>query len=262
EMKTEISKKKALSLLQLIEETFLDLVFPGNIYCICCGKPIDNTALYSVCPSCVRRLSWVDRDFCEHCGKPLSLYSDDGICEDCKNESRVFERGSTCLRYGYIERDLIHDLKYKEKPYLAKHFGVLMYERLLVEGIEEDLIVSVPMNRKKETKRGYNQAELLAKAIARQSGKPWVPHLLERLKDTTPMSHLGAVERRENIRGAFGIKKEKVPLIDHKSILLVDDVFTTGSTADACAEVLLSAGANSVSVITFAAGVDLPTKIK
>ncbi len=260
-MNKALLKEKAFFWITTLGDGLLDLVFPGNIYCICCGKPIDESAFYSLCPSCVRILSWANRDNCEKCGKPLNLHSTGGQCEDCRNEERPFEKGFTCVRYGHTERELVHELKYKEKPYLAAPFGQLMYERLAVECIDEDLIVPVPMSREKEKQRGYNQAALLAKAISKKQGKPCHPHLLKRIKDTTPMSRLSASERRENVQDVFALKKGNESMVSGKSVLLVDDVFTTGSTAAGCTEVLLDAGASCVYVMTFAAGADSSTKV-
>ena len=237
-------------------EGLLDLVFPQNIYCICCGRPIDDRMPYSLCPACVRLLSWANHETCEKCGKPLGMHTESFLCEDCRHEERSFEKGITCVRYGRMERELVHGFKYNEKPYLAENFGDLMYERLAVETFGEDLIVPVPMYRGKERSRGYNQAALLAKVIARQAGKPCFPHLLVRTKDTSPMSLLGAEARRENAQAIFRVKKEYEPILRGKTVLLVDDVFTTGSTAGACAEALLRAGSVSVYVATFAAGMD------
>ena len=242
-------------------ERLLDLVFPGNIYCICCGRPIDERMPYSLCPSCVRILAWANRENCRKCGKPLGLMPESEFCEDCRKEERPFEQGFVCVRYGRMERDLIHDLKYNGKPYLAEPFGELLAERLAVEALAPDLIVPVPMYRPKERSRGYNQATLLAKAIARRSGTPCLPRLLLRTKDTTPMSRLSAEERRENARAVFGVRKDGATLLRGKTVLLVDDVFTTGSTAGSCAEALLSAGADRVYVAAFAAGTDLSARL-
>lgn len=239
---------------KVLWEGLLDLVFPRNIYCICCGRPIDDRMPYSLCPSCVRILSWANRETCEKCGKPLGMHIESILCEDCRREDRPFEKGITCVRYGRAERELVHDLKYNEKPYLAGNLGELMYERLAVEAIGEDMIVPVPMYKAKERRRGYNQAALLAKAIARQDGKPCFPHLLVRTKDTSPMSRLGAEERKENAQEVFSISKDWETILMGKTVLLVDDVFTTGSTAGACTEALLRAGADHVYVATFAAG--------
>jgi len=240
----------------------LGFVFPEGIYCICCGKPIDPRTRYSLCYTCVRTLSWVDGGFCQKCGKPLLPESSETLCQDCLSEKRTFDGGYTCVRYGHLERSLIHSLKYGGKSYLARPLAWLMTERLAASGVEEDLVAAVPMNRKKECRRGYNQAGLLAGEIARRRGKPFCSQLLKRTKDTEAMSSLGPLERWENVRGVFSVEPDKAQLISGKTVVLVDDVYTTGSTASACSEVLLAAGAARVFVLTFAAGMDRPLKIE
>lgn len=244
-------------MLKTLWNTLLELVYPSNIYCICCGKPIDNHLPYALCGSCVRILEWANKETCEKCGKPLEIKGIDGLCNDCGQRQRSFEKGFTCVRYGRTERELIHKFKYMNKAYFAGKLGELMYERIVIENLQEDLVVPVPMYKEKESRRGYNQAALLAKAVATRLSVPFEPNLLIRNKDTAPMSDLGAEERRENIKGVFEVTAGKEKSILGKKILLVDDVFTTGSTTGSCSDILKEAGASKVYVLTFAAGADL-----
>lgn len=238
-------------------EALLDLVYPKNIYCMSCGRPIAEHALFSLCDSCVRMLSYADAVCCSRCGRPMNATHPKALCEGCQQEQRHFEAGITCVRYSVRERELVHDFKYHGKAYLGEPLGELMCERLRYENFREDLIVPVPMYPAKERKRGYNQAALLAKQVARSHGKPCFPHLLRRTRDTEPMSRLTAEQRRANAATVFCVRGGLEHLVFEKTVLLIDDVFTTGSTADACARVLMAAGATRVFIATFAAVADL-----
>ena len=235
--------------------SLLDLIYPSNIYCINCGRPIDDGLPYSLCPFCVRHIQWANKITCGCCGKPMAAQSDTGLCSECAERQRSFDRGYTCAGYGMTERNLIHQLKYKDKDYLASHFAELMAERIVAEGLEPDLVTAVPMYKKKERRRGYNQAGLLAKSISLRLNKP-IPDLLIRVCDTPPMSGLGAAQRRKNVQGVFTAAKWVKENIYGKTVLLVDDIFTTGSTTEACSDVLKESGAHRVYVVTFAAGMD------
>lgn len=236
---------------------FIEFIFPSKIYCISCGKPIDGRYPYSLCASCVRTLQWANRETCQRCGKPLRTTTIEGLCGDCMKWDRPFQQAYTCVRYGRAERDIVHQFKYHGRPYYGRHLAELMNERLQVEDLNEDMILPVPMHKDKERRRGYNQAALLAQALSKKRKTAYEPHLLIRQWETVPMSRLGADGRRENIKNVFLVDPRKKVRLTGKTILLVDDVFTTGSTAGSCAEALLEAGAASIFVITFAAGADL-----
>lgn len=235
----------------------LDLVYPSNIYCISCGNIIDDSRPYALCDFCVATLHWANEKTCEKCGKVLPKGIAHSFCTDCTQISHAFEKGFACVQYARAERDLIHSFKYKDKAYLGRKLAEMMYDRIMVEeDLSFDLIIPVPMFKKKERKRGYNQAEILARSLGKLMGLPCNSKILKRTLETEPMSNLGAKERRENIKNAFTIDKTWVTILRRKTILLVDDVYTTGSTADACTESLLDAGATKVYLLTFATGGD------
>lgn len=241
-------------------EALLEFVFPSNIYCISCGKPIDSDAPYSLCGACLRELHWADRWTCQKCGKPLTPNATELLCRDCTEGERQFEKAYSCVLYGTAEREIIHRFKYNERTYYGEPLAKLMQERLIHEAWKEDLILPVPMYKGKERRRGYNQAALLAKSLSKKRGTPFRSDLLIRRRDSVPMSKLNAVERRENSKNLFRITPGKGTLLRGKTILLVDDVYTTGSTMEACSAVLKAEGVKEIYCITFAAGLDRPTK--
>ncbi|PKM85426.1 MAG: hypothetical protein CVU86_02130 [Firmicutes bacterium HGW-Firmicutes-11] len=233
-----------------------DLVFPSDLYCISCGKPVKRGTPYALCNGCVRRLHWVGAEACGRCGKPLRAIGMGQLCNDCIDAVREFQTGTTCTRYGFEERELIHRFKYQNKHYYSEPLASLMYERLLVEALTFDLVVPVPMHKTKERTRGYNQAALLSTALSKRSGHPVKTDLLLKSSNTVPFSQLSAEERRTVSDGAYRVNQKWAHLLPGKAVLLIDDVFTTGSTANACSKALKDGGSDRVFVMTFSAGID------
>lgn len=235
-------------------EGFLDLIYPSNIYCISCGNIIDDSRPYALCDVCVRTMKWANGRTCRKCGKILQDDYESDLCTDCSEGEHVFQRGFCCVEYGSAERDLIHRFKYGDKAYLGRKMAEMMYDRIRPEGLKPDLILPVPMFRKKEKKRGYNQAAVLAGSLARFMGVPYDPGVLIRKVETEAMSKLRLLERRRNLQEVFSVRNDKIEKTAGKRILLVDDIFTTGSTADACASALRESGAADVFLYAFASG--------
>jgi ComF family protein len=237
-----------------ILERFKELVFPSNIYCICCGNIIDRTRPYSLCDACVRNLRWANKKTCSKCGKILGENYRRSLCTDCSEMEHYFEKGFTCVEYGMYEKLIIRDYKYHDKPYFGDKLAEIMYDRLVIEGLHLDMIIPVPMHKSKEKKRGYNQAALLAKGISKRMNVPFDQNLMMRSRLTKPMNKMNPQERKDNVRDAFTIREEKDKMIKDKVVLLVDDIFTTGSTLDECSKLLLEKGAVKVYMICFSAG--------
>ncbi|MDD2189840.1 MAG: ComF family protein [Eubacteriales bacterium] len=244
-------------ILSSLGEGFLELVYPSNIYCISCGNIIDDSRPYSLCDTCIRTLKWANERTCDHCGKILQESYGPDLCSDCIETEHVFEKGYTCVEYTAAERDILHRLKYKNQAYLGRKLAEIMYDRMKTEDIKPDIVVPVPMHVKKYRKRGYNQAAVLGKSLAKFMEKPYEGKLLFRIAETEAMSSLGALARKENIRQAFDVHIDSKNNLAGKNVMLVDDIYTTGSTADACAAALQVAGAAKIYVITFAAGANL-----
>ena len=235
-----------------IRDKMLESLFPSSLYCISCGCMIDSSRDYALCDRCLQRFHWVGEKTCAKCGKIL--------CYDCRQYERNFDKGFTCVQYGLLERGVLMDYKYKGKSYIGQKLGDVLYDRMRLENVEPDLVVPVPMFIKNRNIRGYNQAQVMAGRLAERSGTAFAPELLERTRKTAPMKGLGALERYENLKNAFAVSSKNHYTIAGKRILLVDDIFTTGSTLDACSLVLKEAGAAEVYVLTFACGANIRPK--
>lgn len=244
------------TLVKSLMDNMIDVIYPSNIYCIRCNNLINITRPYALCDDCVVSMNWANERTCNKCGKILrsGYYFD--LCTDCSEINHRFERGFACVEYGRAERQLVHDFKYKDKPYLGRKMAEIMFDRIEQENLAIDLLVPVPMNKKKERKRGYNQAGILAQALAGHMKLPCIKCLV-RVADTEAMSSLGAEDRKENIKGAFSLQKGFDSFIKGKTVLLIDDIFTTGSTVDACSDVLSEAGVDKIYVLVFASGANL-----
>ncbi|MGI6752014.1 MAG: ComF family protein [Anaerovoracaceae bacterium] len=215
-----------------IGKGLLELIYPSGIYCISCKMPMDNRFPYSLCYNCIRLLQWEKRDIC--------------------GDEHKFLKGFSCVKYGERERNIIHDFKYGRNPYYGEKLAELMAERLDWGAlIKCDLVAPVPMYLEKEKDRGYNQADLLGSHLAGYLQKTYIKNILVRKVNTPPMSHLSPEERRSNVKNVFEVDEKKKHRVYGKNILLVDDVFTTGSTVDECSKVLMEAGATGVFVVTF-----------
>jgi ComF family protein len=239
----------------------LDLLYPPSLYCMACGNLIDASRPYALCDACLERFRWANGATCAKCGRIIDEGARDGLCADCGNVdadgARAFEKGFVCVEYADC-REIMHGFKYGGRTYYGEYMARVMRDRLMrgerAERPPVDLLSPVPMHKKKERRRGYNQADVLGGLLARLLELPYDGGLLERTRETGVMSRLSAEERGANVRGAFALARGRENSARGLRIMLVDDVFTTGSTINACAETLLDAGAASVSFVAFASG--------
>ena len=250
----------------------LDLICPPALYCICCGKIIDSSRTYRLCNECMDGMKWIGERTCARCGKRLSDINPGELCFSCRENPHNFDRGFTCAEYGTHERALVFALKYDGRPDIADTIGEIMADRMLSEFTADelagryDLVLPVPVHLRKRRIRGYNQAALIAESFAARTGLRSDDDILVRVKETHMMRSLAPDQRRENIRGAFEIRKRRRCELEGKRILLIDDIYTTGATADEIASVLkpsagLPGAALRVDVLSFAAGADMVKSI-
>ncbi|MDD7409583.1 MAG: ComF family protein [Anaerovoracaceae bacterium] len=237
-----------------LSKKIFDIIFPDDIYCAGCGRPVDRGRLYSLCDECVDSIIWANRKTCRICGKPLESWYPSDVCSGCARSVHYTDGGVVCFVYQGCVRDMIKALKYNGKKYLARLMGRILADRIIYEGLDFDICVPVPMYGPKEKKRGYNQAALIAQFLCGFLDKPFRDDLLVRTRGTRPMNRLSPAARRNNIAGAFSVPAEPAKDVEGRSILLVDDIYTTGSTVNECAKVLKRAGASAVFTAVMASG--------
>lgn len=195
--------------------------------------PINNT-----CFMCKERNTEVKDFICETCYSNLEI-----VNREISIDSLYIEKIYYSLVYNRFIRDIIRHYKYNGKNYLYRPLGQIILNTYYKTNIEIDKIAYVPMHRRKEALRGYNQAELLAKYISKKIEKPLIKDLIK-IKSTREQSHLNKVERMKNLRDSFKIKNKKS--INGLRILLIDDIITTGETMNECSRVLKQGGAKEV----------------
>jgi ComF family protein len=225
----------------------VDFALPPR--CPGCGVVVPEE--HSFCLSCWSQLVFLGEPCCTRCGLP---FEHDGggaaECGACLAEPPRFDRVRAAVAYGDIPRKVALKLKYGGRPGVAETMARLM-ERHLPRG-GDAILAPVPLHRWRIWKRGYNQAGLIASALSRRSGLPVDLGLLGRTRSTPPLRGLGRRERSLAVRGAFKVPPAARHRLAGRPVLLVDDVYTSGATAAACARALKRAGARSVDVLCWA----------
>ena len=218
----------------------------------CPGCGVIVAAEHSFCLDCWSGLVFLGEPCCGRCGLPFEHDGSgaDAECGACLAEPPRFDRARAAVAYGEVPRKVALKLKYGGRPGIAETMARLM-ARHLPPG-SDVLLAPVPLHRWRVWKRGYNQAGLVASALARLTATETLLDALERRKATPYLRGMGPRERAETVRGAFRVPERRRAAIAGRSIVLVDDVFTSGATANACAAALKRAGAAQVQLLCWA----------
>ncbi len=216
-------------------EEILNLIFPPK--CIFCGKLLNYDVKLCICNDC----------------NPKIPYLRNGKINLIKNNS-YFDDVICICEYSGIIKDALKRYKFFNRPSYNMTFAQMMYSKIseMTDWKKVDIILSVPLHRKKERKRGYNQARLIAKQLGKLLGIRESQRLLVRTKNTDSQSLLNRIDRLENVKDAFEVSD--VSAVRGKSILLVDDILTTGTTLNECCKVLKNAGADTITAAVVATG--------
>ena len=233
-----------------LKEALLDIIYPVGLRCLLCSNREENLRSGWLCHSCLDSLPFVVPPACPKCGKPVLVEGD--ICPDCLHAYHPYYQAMSILEYRRGVPELIHRYKYLGERVLAKPMIEWMTLGVKKKGWHFDIIVPVPLHQKKQRMRGFNQATLLAQGIGRNLSKPLICNNLIRVHDTPAQAVLDKQERMANLQEAFRAVEPEA--FKGKTVLLVDDVYTTGATVDQCSRILLGAGANRVYVLTLATG--------
>ncbi|MCO5044478.1 MAG: ComF family protein [Verrucomicrobia bacterium] len=231
---------------------FFDLIFPRR--CGVCGVEPDAADSF-LCWNCRSQLRVVGDPHCSWCGNPLEGRVDHAYtCYHCTQMGPSFDRARSAMRFEGAVPTLIHQFKYRGALWLRKELVSWLVACVNVHYAAEavDAVCSVPLYPARARERGYNQAAILAAALARHLHKPFWSRDLTRVRPTETQTHLTARQRLSNVAGAFRTRSSD--RLRGRSILLVDDVMTTGATTSACAQALKEAGCRVVNVVTLARG--------
>lgn len=224
----------------------LDLVYPRT--CEVCGGEVDRPGRY-VCSGCLMRLSFVPtKGCCRRCGRDVAGLDREFVCEDCRTHRPSFDRVASVLRFDGEARQMLLDFKFQRHLWLRDDFtdwleGTVR-ARFRVNQIA--LVLPMPTSFRHRWDRGYNQCDYLAQALAKRLGVPFSKHVVKRVGDPARQGGLSEEDRRENIKGTFVVtrwgRRWLTRMPRGSSVLVVDDVMTTGSTLSECAKTLKDAG--------------------
>lgn len=231
-----------------------DVVFPPS--CLHCGDVVEHSPLRHICAACAPLIVPAAPPACPCCGHPFfGEASGERLCVHCEGLHPAFGEGRTAVLFRGPARALVHTLKYRQGLFVLEDLTALFAANPHAAGfLRGAALVPVPLHPRKERERGYNQGRELAQALAgRFGGGTAVHELLQRVLDTQTQTNLDREQRRANLKNAFALAP-RAPINPNLRYVLIDDVFTTGSTLNACAAVLRRAGCLTVDVCTFGHG--------
>ena len=227
----------------------INILFPAR--CAGCAESVGSHG--ALCVPCWQNIHFITDPLCHHCGLPFDYaIGERALCGHCMQHKPAYTQARALFRYDQHSRNQILSLKYHDKTGLVPIYGQWLVRIAESYKKQVDVIMPVPLHYSRLVWRRYNQAALLAHALADRTQITCLPDTLQRIRKTPTQSGLTRRQREDNVRGAFRIKAKNRDLIKGKSVLLVDDVMTTGATLDACARTLHDAGVIDVYVVTLA----------
>jgi len=234
--------------IKIILDKIISFLLPRT--CFCCGADLKSKSL--LCPDCIQKIEPLKGMLCARCGVPLK--SGGRYCYNCRGSKASKYKCSfirSALKFNEPTRALVHAFKYEKYLNIAPYFAEVMYKtfRKYPEYREASFLVPVPIYKSRQRKRGFNQAEVLAKHLGHICGIP-VLNALVRVKNTESQTKLTREQRKENILSAFALADGMEGKIKSQALILIDDVCTTSATLEECARILKEAGAREVLALT------------
>ena len=229
---------------------FINFILPNR--CLLCSRVIDSEN--SVCSVCFEKITFITEPYCQHCGTPfISHIEQNGnmLCVECLTHKDSFRLCRAAIEYDEFSKKLLLDFKFADHIENKKLFAkwlLLAGKDIFAAGA--DVIIPVPLHYTRLLKRKYNQSAILAKELSVLTEIPAEYNVLKKIRRTLPQTKCNSAERKRNVKGAFGVSSSEK--IKGKRVILIDDIYTTGSTMKECAKVLLKAGAKSVDALTVA----------
>lgn len=237
--------------LKLLGQSLIDILYPR--YCHICLNSISDISYDGVCSACLEKIKIKTTPFCKKCGLTLkSVLNQQAYCSKCRNKQFCFDEALSVSDYSGITKKSIQLFKYRRKIKIGRNLSIIM-TRFLKQHFNLnniDLITAVPLHKIKLKERGFNQAEILANLISINLTIPASFDKLLRHRNTLSQYQMSLKQRQLNIKGAFCCRDKS--FFQNKSILIIDDIFTTGATLSECSRILKDAGAKKIYTLTMA----------
>ena len=247
--------------IRAIGEICMELLYPRK--CIFCGRVITMKSYRGIireksydflCKDCKEDIkkAYIEEPYCLKCGKQLDNMTQE-YCVDCRRLNHIYDRGLSVFKYHDRIKESVYRFKYKDCKCYGEFYGEQMAEKYkeIIKKWQPNAIIPVPIHKARMRKRGYNQAELIGRALAKKINIPLDVNVLFRDKKTEPQKKLSKEIRIKNLENAF---KVSTNVVRYNKIILVDDIYTTGATINACARVLKQAGVQEVYFISICIG--------
>lgn len=246
---TTVSPRRHRRLLAAGLAKIVDLIMPP--ICLSCQTRLDG--LDALCPSCWSGISFIRPPICDCLGLPMPFDTGGRMVSAAASATPpAYDRARAVASFDGLMRDLVHDLKFRDRHDLRHLLGRWLSETGQDILVGADMIVPVPLGRLRLLQRGFNQSAILAQDVARTAGLPFEPLILTRTRKTRPQVGLTRLERLKNVSGAFVVPEVRRQAVAGRNVVLIDDVITTGATVGACARALKRAGAARVDVLALA----------
>ena len=237
-----------MNIFSKLKSSLINTFYPKHIKCIYCGNEIEVKNRHDMCKNCNNTLPFISKNSCKRCG--LQFEKDGiGTCLNCKSTNFHFTLARSALNFDGNVVSAIHKFKYAKYKFWAEPFAHLLHDTLIKQNWNIDVICYVPLYEKREKERGYNQSRELAYQLSKLINKPVLDSIL-RIRDTPSQTSLSRIERKGNVKDSFKIINKSS--IKNLNVLLIDDVFTTGSTTNEISKQLQSSGVNNIHVLTIA----------
>ncbi len=235
--------------MKIFKDKILDLIFPKNIKCLFCRNELNEKSNNSTCEDCLQTLPFIVNP-CSKCGSEM-ITNLALICPVCHTRNYHFIQAKSVFVFRGLPLKVVHNLKYGDKKFLAENMAKYLSEIYGKWNVFADMVTCVPMFPTKEKERGYNQSRLLAEEFSHLSKVKFV-QFCDKVIDTPSQTELDTRKRILNVANSFKFRTELKPLIKDKTILIIDDVITTGATTSEVSKILVENGAKECYVLSFA----------
>lgn len=247
--------------IQILIKSVIQFLFPDNLVCHFCDVELPPNAEEPICEQCNQELVFLEGHLCRKCGRHIAEAYDQYEpyafkCKECQEQFHFFAKHRSYTLYDGKIKDALMGLKYKRQVYQGVFLGKKLAQliRSDVELQNFDFVVPVPAHYRRQLKRGYNQSEILANQMCRALDVQKSVKMIKRTRSTKKLKNLGRESRKMMLKSVFLVKSEWKERVKGKTVMLVDDIYTTGATLNACSQVLYEAGADKIVCVTVARG--------